>query len=223
MGLFLNVAKIKLMVIGADQPDNPLIVDGEEVERVTEFNFLGALITQDGGCKMEIRRRLAMARSTMVKLSKIWADRGITKATKIRLVRALVFPIATYGCESWTLSKADCNKIDAFEMWCWRRMLRIPWTNVSVLQEIGQESRLLSQINRQALSYFGHIARRQGTCLEKSILQGKIEGSRRPGRPKARWTDRIKSLVGQPLPAVYRMTEDRRRWHVIMDVTTCQS
>ena len=92
MGLFLNVAKTKLMVIGADQPDNPLIVDKEEVERVAKFNFLGALITQDGGCKREIRRRLAMARSTMLKLSKIWADRGITKATKIRLVRALVFP-----------------------------------------------------------------------------------------------------------------------------------
>ncbi len=163
-GLLLNVAKTKIMTINDDQSTAPLVVDGKEVERVTEFNFLGALITQDGGYEKEIRRRLAMARSTMAKFSKVWADRSVTKATKSRLVRALVFPVATYGCETWTLTKADCNKICAFELWCWRRMLRIPWTarrtNASVLQEISCD-RLLTHINRQALSYFGHIARRQ--------------------------------------------------------------
>ncbi len=129
------------------------------------------------------------------------------------------------GLKHGLLTKADCCKIQAFELWCWRRMVRIPWTakrtNASILQEIRHGSRLLSLIDRQALSYFGHITRRQGNCLEKTILQGKIGGSHRPGRPKARWTERIKSLVGQPLSAVYRQTEDHQRY-VIMDVTTCQ-
>ncbi len=148
--------------------------------------------------------------------------------TKMRIiVRTLVFPIATYGSETWTLTKADCCKIQAFELWCWRRMLMIPWTakstNASILcQEIGHGSHLLNLIDRQALSYFDQITRRQGNCLEKTILQGKIEGSHGPGRPKARWTDRIKYLVGQPLTEVCRKTEDHQMWHVIMDVTTCQ-
>ena len=167
-----------------------------------------------------------MARSTMLKLTKIWRDRGITKNTKTRLVRTLVFPIATYGCETWSLTKDDCSRINAFELWCWRRMLRIPWTarrtNESVLQDIGTGPRLLDKINQLALSYFGHIARRQGDCIEKVILQGKIEGSRRPGRPKTRWIDRIKSLVGQPITSLYRAAEDRRRWRIITKVTTCQ-
>ena len=116
MGLRLNVAKTKIMVIGDDGDSTPLIVDGQAVEQIHQFNFLGSLITEEGGCGAEIRRRLAMARSAMTQLSKIWADRGITKATKIRLVQALIFPIATYGCESWTLTNASCKKINAFEL-----------------------------------------------------------------------------------------------------------
>ena len=181
MGLRLNVAKTKLMIIGEDQPTDPLMVDGKEVEKITQFNFLGALITVDGSCNHEVRRRLTMARSAMANLSKIWTDRGVTIATKTRLVQALVFPIATYACESWSLNKADYNRISAFELWCWRKMLKIPWTakrsNDSVLQEVGVKNRLLSFINSQALL---HIARRQNNrdCLEK-VMQGKIEGSRR--------------------------------------------
>ena len=162
----------------------------------------------------------------MVDLHKVWADRGISKATKVRLVWALVFPIATYACETWSLTKSDCDKINAFEMWCWRKMLKIPWTarktNDSVLQEVNPKKRLLDMINHSALSYFGHIARREDNCLEKVILQGKIEGSRRPGRPKAKWMDRIKSLVGKPLSAVYQLAADRNKWRSIMEVTNCQ-
>ena len=226
LGLRLNVAKTKFMVIGDDGNNTPLLVDGQNVDQIQQFNFLGSLITQEGGCQTEIRRRLAMARSAMTQLSKIWTDRGITISTKVRLVKALIFPISTYGCESWTLTTASCNKINAFEMWCWRRMLRITWvmkrTNVSVLQEVGVKTRLLGHINSQTLSYFGHIARRQGNCLEKVIMQGKIEGARGPGRPKSRWFDRIKSLVGQPTPIIYRLAADRRKWSVITKVTSCQ-
>jgi len=125
-----------------------------------------------------------------------------------------------------TLTKADQSKINAFELWCWRRMLRIPWTakrtNASILHETGQK-RLPGLINRQALGYFGHVARRQGNCLEKVLLQGKIEGRRRPGRPRTRFIDRIKNLVGHPLSVVYGLAADRHRWHVITEVTSCQT
>ena len=212
MGLHLNVAKTKIMIIG-DSNSAPVTIDNEEVEVVNKFNFLGAYIYQTGGCQDEIRRRLAMGRSTMAKLQKIWTDRGVTKATKIKLVHTLIFPIATYACESWTINKADQDRINAFEMWCWRRMLRIPWTakrtNLSILKEIGTK-RLLDKINQYTLSYFGHIARRQGDCLEKVVLQGRIEGSRRPGRPRSRWIDRVMNLVGKPIPVLMQLLIDIR-------------
>ena len=117
----------------------------------------------------------------MVGLNKIWTDRGITKATKKRLVSALIFPIATYGCESWTLTKADQSRITSFEMWCWRRMLRISWfmkrSNISVLEKIQPKRRLLSYVQSQMMKYFGHIARRGGDSLEKVKVVSKGEGS----------------------------------------------
>ena len=227
LGLHLNVSKTKIMAIGPDSVEEPLIIDGNEVESVSKFNFLGSLITRDGGCSQEIRHRLAMARSAMTNLSKIWADRGITRTTKVRLVQALVFPIALYASETWTLNKADRNRIAAFEMWCWRRMLRIPWTmrrtNASILEEIGVSKRLLHTINIQMLSYFGHIARRKGNNLEKVIMQGMIEGKRRKGRPRSRWIDQIRSAVGLPLRDCYALAEDRHLWRRIYEVTSCQS
>jgi hypothetical protein len=226
LGLHLNVAKTKIMMIGEDTRTDPITIENEEVEVVKKFNFLGAYINHTGGCQDEIRRRLALGRSAMDKLHKIWADRGVTKATKIKLVQTLVFPIASYASESWTINKADLNRINAFEMWCWRKMLRIPWTakrtNESILQAIGQK-RLLARINQQTLNCIGHIRRRQGNCLEKVILQGKVEGYRSPGRPKSRWIDRIKNLVGQPLPAVYKSAADRHKWRALQRITSCQT
>ena len=174
VGLRLNVSKTTIMAIGPDSVEEPFIIDGNEVGSVSKFNFLGSLITEEGGCSQEIRHFLAMTRSAMTNLSKIWADRGITRTTKVRLVQALVFPIALYASETWTLNKADCNRIAAFEMWCWRCMLRIPWTkrrtNASILEEIGVSKRLLHSINIQMLSYFGHIARCKSNNLEKVIM-----------------------------------------------------
>ena len=159
----LNVSKTKIMAIGSDSVEEPLITDGNEVESVSKFNFLGSLITKDGGCSQEMRHRLAMARSAMTNMSKIWAGGGITRTTKVRLVQALIFPIALYASETWTLNKADRNRIAAFEMWCWRRMFRIPWTmrrtNASILEEIGVSKWLLHTTNIQMLSYFGKDAR----------------------------------------------------------------
>ena len=162
----------------------------------------------------------------MVGLNKIWTDRGITKATKKRLVSGLIFPIATYGCESWTLTKADQSRITSFEMWCWRRMLRISWfmerSNISVLEEIQPKRRLLSQVQSQMMKYFGHIARRGGDSLKKVIMQGCVEGRRKPGRPRTRWIDQIKSMVGCPHHELYNLVQDRQRWCVVV-VASCQS
>ena len=118
LGLCLNVSKTKIIAIGADSMQEPLIIDGNEVESVSKFNFLGSLITKEGGCSQEIRNRLAMACSAMTNLSKIGADRGITRTTKVRLVQALVFPIALYTSETWTHNKADRNRIEAFQFRC---------------------------------------------------------------------------------------------------------
>ena len=169
---------------------------------------------------------LAMACSAMTDLSKIWADRGNTRTTKVRLVQALVFPIALYASETWTLNKADCNRIAAFEMWCWRRTLRIPWTkrrtSASILEEIGVSKRLLHTINIQMLSYFGHIARRKGNNLENVIMQCIIEGKRRKGRRRSRWIHQIRSAIGLPLRDCYALAEDHHLWRRICEVTSCQ-
>ena len=227
LGLRLNVSKTKIMIVGSDGNEDPIVVDGTEVEHVTQFNFRGSLITTSSGCSTELRRRMAMAKSAMVGLNKIWTDRGITKATKKRLVSALIFPIATYRCESWTLTKADQSRITSFEMWCWRRMLRISWfmkrSNISVLEEIQPKRRLLSYVQSQMMKYFGHIARRGGDSLEKVIMQGCVEGRRKPGRPRTRWIDQIKSMVGCPLHELYNLVQDGQRWCDVVAVTSCQS
>ena len=137
------------------------------------------------------------------------------------------FPIATYGCESWTLTKADQSRITSFEMWCWRRMLRISWymkrSNISVLEEIQPKRPLLSHVQSQMMKYFGHIARRGGNSLEKVIMQGCVEEKRKPGRPRTRWIDQIKSMVGCPLHELYNLVQDRQRWCDVVAVASCQS
>ena len=221
LGLWLNVSKTKIMIVGSDGNEDPIVVDGTEVEHVTQFNFLGSLITTSSGCSTELRRRMAMAKSAMV------GQQNLDKATKKRLVSALIFPIATYGCESWTLTKADQSRITSFEMWCWRRMLRISWfmkrSNISVLEEIQPKRPLLSRVQSQMMKYFGHIARRGGDSLEKVIMQGCVEGRRKPGRPRTRWIDQIKSMVGCPLHELYILVQDRQRWFDVVAVTSCQS
>ena len=170
-------------------------VDNDTVDCVDNFNFLGSLILNDGGSSGEIKRRLAMAKTSANALSTIWKDRGITKATKIRIMKALIFPVATYGAETWSVGIADSKKISAFEMWCWRKMLGISWkehkTNEFVRSQIGNQTSLYTKIMRNKLQYFGHIARREGDNLEKVIIQGAIEGRRKRGRPKLCWTDGI--------------------------------
>ena len=157
-------------------------VDGVTVETVTDFIFGGSKITADGDYIHEIKRCLLLGRKVMTKLDSILKSRDITFPTKVCLVKAMVFPVLLYGCESWTIKKAECRRIDPFELWCWRRLLRVPWTarrsNQSILQEISPEYSLEGLMLKQKLPYFGHL-RQRTESLEKTLMLRKIEGRRR--------------------------------------------
>ena len=155
---------------------------GETVETVTDFIFLGFKITADGDCSQEIKRRLLLGRKVMTNLDSILKSKDVTLPTKVRLVKAVVFPVVMYGCESWTIKKAEHRRIDVFELWCWRRLLRVPWTarrsNQSILKEISPEYSLEGLMLKLKLQYFGHLMQRADS-LEKTQMLGKIEGGRR--------------------------------------------
>ena len=154
------------------------------METVADFIFLGSKITAGGDCSREITRRLLLRRKVMTDLDSILKRRDITLPTKVCLVKTMVFPVVMYGCESWTIKKAECQRIDAFELRCWRRLLRVPWTarrsNQSMLKEISPENVLEGLMLKLKLQYFGHLMRRADS-LEKTLMLGKIEGRRRRG------------------------------------------
>ena len=159
-------------------------IDGETVEIVRDFIFGDSKITADGGCSHEIKSCLLLRRKVVTNLESILKSRGITLSTKVRLVKAMVFPGIMYGCESWTIKKAERRRIDAFELWCWRRLLRVPWTvrrsNQSILREISAGCTLGGLMQKLKLHNFGHLMRRADS-LEKTLILGKIEGRRRRG------------------------------------------
>ena len=159
-------------------------IDGETMETVTDFIILGSKITADCDCSHEIKRRLLLGRKAMTNLDSILKSRDITLPTKVCLVKAMVFPVVIYGCERWTIKKAECQRIDAFELWCWRRLLRVPWTartsNQSILKEISPEYSLKGPMLKVKRQYFGHLIRRADS-FEKTRMLGKIKGRRRRG------------------------------------------
>ena len=169
-------------------------IDGETVETVSDFIFWGSKITADGDCSHEITRRLLLGRKVMTNIDSIFKSRDDTLPTKIRLVKAMVFPVVMYGYESWTVKKVERQKIYAFELWCWRRLLRVPWTarssNQSILKEISPGCSLEGLMLKLKLQYFGHLMQRVDS-LEKTLLLGGIGGRRRRGRQKMRWLDGI--------------------------------
>ena len=159
-------------------------IDGETVETVTDFIFLGSKITADGDCSHEIKRRLLLIRKVMTNLDSILKSRDITLPTKVCLVKVIVFPVVMYGCESRTIKKAEHRRIDAFELWRWRRLLRVPWTarrsNQSILKEISPGISLEVMMLKLKLQYFGHLMQRIDS-FEKTLMLAKIEGRRRKG------------------------------------------
>ena len=191
IGLKLNIQKTKIMTSG---PITSWEIDGETVETVSNFIFGGSKITADGDCSQEIKRCLLLGSKVMTNLDSILKSRDITLPTKVRLVKAMVFPVVMYGCESWTMEKAGRRRIYAFELWCWRRLLRVPWTarrsNQSILKEIGPGVSLEGMMLKLKLQYFGHLMRRVDS-LEKTLMLGGIGVRRRRGRQRMRWLDGI--------------------------------
>ena len=179
VGLMLNIQKIKIMASG---PITSWHIEGETVETVRDFIFLGSKITADGDCSHKIKRHLLLGRKAMTNLDSILKSRDIALLTKVHLVKAMVFPVVRYGCESWTIEKAECHRIDAFEQWCWRRLLRVPGTarrsNQSILKEISPEYSLEGLMPKLKFQYFGHLMQRTDS-LEKTLMLGNIEGRRK--------------------------------------------
>ena len=166
------------MKIMASGPNTSWEIDGETVETVSDFIWGGgSKITADGDCSQEIKRRLFLGRKVMTNLDSIFKSRDVTLPTKVHLVKAMVFPVVMYGCESWTVKKAECRRIDAFELWCWGRLLRVPWTarrsNQSILKEISPGCSLEGLMLKLKLQYFGHLMQRADS-LEKTLMLGRI-------------------------------------------------
>ena len=168
----------------ASAPITSWQIDGGRKGNSPDFIFLRSKITVDGDTSNEIKRCLLLARKAMANLDSILKSRDVTSLTKVHIVKAMVFPVVMYGCESWTIKKAECRRTDAFELWCWRRLLRVPWTarrsNQSILKEIIPEYSLEELMLKLTLQYFGHLMQRINS-LEKTLMLGKIEGGRRRG------------------------------------------
>ena len=210
VGLKLNIQKTKIMASG---PITSWEIDGETMETVSDFIFWGSKITADGDCSHEIKRNLLLGWKVMTNLDGILKSRDITLPTKVHLVKAMVFPVVMYECESWTVKKAEHWKIDAFGLWCCRRLLRVPWTarrsNQSILKKISPGCSLEGLILKLKLQSFGHLMGIVDS-LEKTLMLGRIGGRRRRGQQRVRWLD------GTSLSKPWELVMDREAWHSVI-------
>ena len=190
-------------------------IDGETVETVSDFILGGSKITADGDCSRKIKRRLLLGRKVMTNLDSIFKSRDIILPTKVHLVKAMVFPLVMYGCESWTVKKAEGRRIDGFELWCWRRHLWVSWTarrsNQSILKEVSPGCSLEGLMLKLKLQYFGHLMQRVDS-LEKTLILGGIEGRRRRGWQRMRWQDGITDWTHMSLGELQQLVMDREAW-----------
>ena len=214
-GLTINATKTHMMVIDAESDaDQVITIAGKAIGRVERFKFLGSIVTNDSNSSTEINVRLAIARQVMRQLTKIWKSAEISLKLKKQLVKSLVWSIALYGSESWAVKKCDEKRITAFELWCWRRVLRISWTeyktNVWVRQKIGvpEQNGLFEQLKKRKLAKYGHWKRRS-EGLVMAVTEGEIEGKCLPGRRRTAWIDNVGRWTEGGLPAARRIALDR--------------
>ena len=216
--LKLNAKKTKVLHVTSkfDRNTQDICVNKTPLENVDDFKYLGSIKSQDGSSTKDINARIGMAKNRMVQLNNIWKDHGIPISLKVKLLKCLVWPVLLYGCEAWSQRKTDNKKIESCEMWFYRRLLRVKWTdkrtNISILEELGTSRKLLNIITERKLKYIGHASRNQNTNLMTISFQGKLEANRNKGRPPTTLLSNITDACKLKIHDIARASKDRQYW-----------